>query len=90
MPETFLTGKCEERGWRRYLWRLLAAAADGVCRASRREKGNAMTRTPVLHKLTGQEEWRRDVADPTGGAPSAWLLRLVSPISWRRGLVFLC
>src|SRR5512133_1753414 len=24
-----------------------------------------MTRTPVLHKLTGQEEWRRDVADPT-------------------------
>ena len=23
------------------------------------------TRTPVLHKLTGQEEWRRDVADPT-------------------------
>ena len=65
MPKTFLTGKCEERGWRRYLWRLLAAAADGVCRASRREKGNAMTRTPVLHKLTGQEEWRRDVADPT-------------------------
>src|SRR4029450_3968932 len=24
-----------------------------------------MTRTPVLHKLTGQEERRRDVADPT-------------------------
>ena len=25
-----------------------------------------MTRTPVLHKLIGgQEEWRRDVADPT-------------------------
>ena len=24
-----------------------------------------MTRTPVLHKLTGQEEWRRAVADPT-------------------------
>src|SRR5882724_10754988 len=24
-----------------------------------------MTRTPVLHKLTGQEEWQRAVADPT-------------------------
>ena len=43
MPEYFWTGKCEERGWRRYLWRS-SAAADGVCRASRREKGNAITR----------------------------------------------
>src|SRR6267142_909864 len=24
-----------------------------------------MTRTPVFHKLRGQEEWRRAVADPT-------------------------
>ena len=65
MRKAFLTGNYEVATAGGGSVAVVAAVAGGAYRASRRGKGYGMTRTPVLHKRTGQEEWRRAVADPT-------------------------